>query len=85
MFTGLAWIVWLFTGVILGWVGATARHTLEHPGPVQPAAPVGPDSETLEKIDEAQRQVKSRDRQISFLWMRIGQQARGDHRIDEVD
>jgi hypothetical protein len=79
MITG---IVWLFTGVILGWIGSSAINALERAAPAQPAAPVGPDGATLEKLDEAKRDLASRDRQLSFLWMRVGQMARGDYRID---
>jgi hypothetical protein len=79
MITG---IVWLFTGVILGWIASSSINALERPAPAQPAVPAGPDIATLEKLDEAKRDLASRDRQLSFLWIRVGQMARGDYRID---
>jgi hypothetical protein len=82
MITG---IVWLFTGVILGWIASSSINTLERPDPVKPAVPAGPDRETLQKLEDAERESASRKRQIAFLWMRLGQMARGDYRIDKVD
>jgi len=77
MITG---IVWLFTGVIAGWVASSSMNALKRAGASEVAG--GPDRETLEKLDDANRQLADRDRQIKFLWMRVGQQARGDYRID---
>jgi hypothetical protein len=76
MITG---IVWLFTGVILGWIASSAMNTLKRS---EPPAAVGPDRETLDKLEDATRQVADRNNQIKFLWMRVGQMARGDYRID---
>ncbi len=79
MITG---IVWLLTGVILGWIASSSINALERPEPVKPA---GPDRETLQKLEDAQRESASSKRQIAFLWMRLGQMARGDYRIDKID
>jgi hypothetical protein len=77
MITG---IVWLFTGVLAGWIACSAINVLKRSDQLGPAP--SPDREALAKLEDAQREVASRDRQIGFLWMRLGQMARGDYRVD---
>jgi hypothetical protein len=82
MITG---IVWLFTGIIAGWIASSSINVLKNSDANPPQPPASPDKATLEQLAEAQCQLASSKRQIAFLWMRLGQMARGDYRIDQVD